>query len=80
MSQVDAFNANVTGVAATQPSTAMAVTKHPQRAADPAATEHQTKMIKAPASGNNTADSRWPQWPNAWPDGSRQSRSRHTDQ
>jgi hypothetical protein len=84
MSQVDAFNDNVAGVAAARPPVTIAVTRPPDRADDPAATEHRakaikTKVIKTPAPGG-TADSRWPQWPNAWPDGSRQSRSRRTGQ
>jgi hypothetical protein len=74
MSQVEAFNDNVTEIAATQPS--MAVTRARNRASDPTATERKAKEIKPPTSGINPADSRWPRWPNAWPDGSRQSRSR----
>jgi hypothetical protein len=78
MSQAKAFNNNITKVAATQPS--VAVTRPPKRAADPAAAEHHEQGIKTPASGGDTADSRWPRWPNAWPDGSRQSRSRRAGQ
>jgi hypothetical protein len=74
MSQVEALSDNVTEIAAAPPSMAMAAP--PTMAADPEATEHtakETKTPKTPAPANNIADSRWPRWPNAWPDGSRQS-------
>ena len=72
MSQVVAFNDNVTEIAATQRPMSIAATRPPDRSADLAATENQAKEIKTAAPGVNTANSRWPRWPNAWPDGSRQ--------
>jgi hypothetical protein len=73
MSQVEAFNDNVTEVVATQPSMAMAIARSHSRAADPAEAEHDETRIKTGARTGRTTDSGWPQWPNAWPDGSRRS-------
>jgi hypothetical protein len=78
MSQVEAFNDNVTEITATQPF--MALTKPPKRATDPVAAELEKEGTQTPAPGGNPRDSRWPRWPTAWPDGSRQSRSRQADQ
>jgi hypothetical protein len=71
MSQAEAVNDNVTEVAATLPS--MARARHPKMAAAPAAAQHEEQGIETPADVGSVAVSRWPRWPNAWPDGSRQS-------
>jgi len=71
MSQVEAVNDNVTEDAATQPSVVM--TRPPGPADDPGAPKHGKEKGKTAASGGSKANSRWPLWPNAWPDGSRQS-------
>jgi hypothetical protein len=71
MRQVEPVNDNVTDVAATQPSEA--ITRLSNKEADPAAAEREAEGSKTSASRGNTTDSRWPRWPNAWPDGSRRS-------
>lgn len=73
MSQVGAFNDNVTEVTGTRPPMAMAITRPHRRAADPAEPEHAEGRAKTAAPARRAADSGWPQWPNAWPDGSRKS-------
>jgi len=73
MSRVEGFNDSVTDNAAPQPF--MALAKPSREATDPAATEHQGQRAQSPAPGTNPRDTRWPQWPKAWPDDSLPSRS-----
>jgi len=70
MSQVEAFNDNAT---ATQPSMVIAMTRPRSMAAELAAAERDEQGVETPAPAGGTTASGWPQWPNAWPDGSRQS-------
>ena len=69
MSQAEGFNDNDNDmdIAVTRPS--MPATIRPEEARDPAAAEGPG--AQGPARAANRRDSRWPRWPNAWPDGSR---------
>jgi hypothetical protein len=71
MSQVDGFNDNVTDITATRPF--MALTKPAKGTGNPAAAVHEYEGTQTPAPGANPRVTRWPRWPTAWPDGSRQS-------